>query len=228
MLDKHLEREHVTNIGAPLAARLAQKLNIPAYMINPTVISEFLPGEEVNEYAPLALQSRAQVLCIREAAKRAAEALGRPMGEISLIAVHIGVGVTAAYLKKGNIIDIDQIPELKELHEVVSCNSELRMDVIEVSIGSGEKHACQVFDLLIDRVVKRIVVLYAAHGTDIEAIVLTGGLVKNALVRDSLRRRISPLAPILVFEGSLEMEALAFGAVRVLSGEDKPKRYKKR
>jgi butyrate kinase len=67
--------------------------------------------------------------------------------------------------------------------------------------------------------------MFVAAGCDVEAIVLTGGLVRSKLIRDGVRRRVGQLAPVMTFESSLEMAALAAGAVDALSGRVQPQRY---
>ena len=62
-------------------------------------------------------------------------------------------------------------------------------------------------------------------GCDIEAIVLTGGLTRSQPIRSGVRQRVTRLAPVLVFEGSLEMERLAQGARDVLTGRIQAKHY---
>jgi phosphate butyryltransferase len=226
-LDKRLGKKHVTNIGVLVAASLAQKLNAQAYIIDLSFAGELFGRAEACELSPEAIQSTAQAVGIGEAAKRAADAVGRPLGEISLIVVCIGDEVTAVSFKHGSIIDAELITELKLPTGRQSSNDELRMDMIDKSLETGDRRAGRVFDVLINGIVKKIGSLYAHSGADIEAIVLTGELVKNVRIRDSLRHRVSPLAPVIVMEGSLEMEAMASGAVEVLSGEHKPRRFRK-
>jgi butyrate kinase len=78
---------------------------------------------------------------------------------------------------------------------------------------------------MVYQIAKEIGAMFVAAGCDVEAIVLTGGLVRSRLIRDGVRRRVGRLAPVMVFEGSLEMGALAAGAVDVLSRRVQPQRY---
>jgi len=64
-------------------------------------------------------------------------------------------------------------------------------------------------------------VVAAAGG--IAAIVLTGGLVRSRRIRKELRRRVGHLAPVLVYEESLEMGALNAGAIAVAAGREEPR-----
>lgn len=62
------------------------------------------------------------------------------------------------------------------------------------------------------------------HGK-VDAIILTGGISHDAYVVNYLTSMLSFLAPIEVMAGKFEMEALAAGAIRVLSGEEEAKGY---
>ena len=48
---------------------------------------------------------------------------------------------------------------------------------------------------------------------------LTGGLANEQDFVDLIRERVGFLAPVKVYPGEREMEALAFGVLRVLRGE---------
>jgi butyrate kinase len=60
---------------------------------------------------------------------------------------------------------------------------------------------------------------------EVDAIVLTGGLAHSEMLIASIRERVKWIAPVLVFPGEDEMEALTLGALRVLRGEEEAKEY---
>ena len=60
----------------------------------------------------------------------------------------------------------------------------------------------------------------AAVDGNVDAIVLTGGIARSDFFVPEIRRRIRFIAPVLVYPGEFEMEALSQGAIRVLSGEE--------
>ena len=62
------------------------------------------------------------------------------------------------------------------------------------------------------------------HGK-VDGIVLTGGISHDKYVVEKLTEMLSFIAPITVMAGEFEMEALAAGAIRVLSGEEEAKTY---
>jgi butyrate kinase len=72
---------------------------------------------------------------------------------------------------------------------------------------------------------KAIVGLAAAVAGRVDAVVLTGGLAKSERVVGEIRDRVAFLAPVLVYPGENELEALALGVLAVLRGEVEPRRY---
>jgi butyrate kinase len=96
---------------------------------------------------------------------------------------------------------------------------EYRLDIIEQRIAAGDEQARLIVEAMIYQIAKEIGAMVVAAGSDVEAIVLTGGMVRSARVRDGVRTRVGRLAPVLVFEEPLEMEALAGETMRVLNGE---------
>ena len=62
-------------------------------------------------------------------------------------------------------------------------------------------------------------------GGPIDAIVLTGGLARSDRIVGSLKQRVGHFAQIILFKGSMEMEAMAAGAMSVLQGYVEPLTY---
>ena len=100
-----------------------------------------------------------------------------------------------------------------------------RMELIEQRIEAGDDAARRAVDAMAYQTAKEIGKAFVAAECDVEAIVLTGGLVRSRRIRDAIRRRVIRLAPVMVFDESLEMAALAAGAIDVLSGRRKVRRY---
>jgi len=60
---------------------------------------------------------------------------------------------------------------------------------------------------------------------DVDAVVLTGGLAFSKTFVQAISERISFISRVMVFPGEDEMKALAEGALRVLTGEEKAGEY---
>ena len=61
------------------------------------------------------------------------------------------------------------------------------------------------------------------QGDALSAIILTGGIARSEMLTDQIKKYISFIAPVTIFEGEHEMEALARGAYRVYTGQEEAK-----
>ena len=141
----------------------------------------------------------------------------------------------AGELPVGELIDLCYSETLtrEELIDELTVHGGLRsylgtddMEKIEQLIADGDKQALLIADAMTYQISKEVGKAFVAAGCDVEAIVLTGGLTRSKWLRDGVKRRIIRLAPVHVYEGSLEMAALAEGAIDVLSGRQQPILYK--
>lgn len=86
-------------------------------------------------------------------------------------------------------------------------------------IEEGDDHARLVLDAMIYQIAKSVgaaaVVLYG----QVDAILLTGGIAYSDYITSRLKERISFLAPVRVYPGEDELEALALNALGALRGE---------
>ncbi len=67
--------------------------------------------------------------------------------------------------------------------------------------------------------------LAAVAGGKVDAVLVTGGIAFNEFFVDLLRERLAFIAPIHVYPGEDEMQALAEGVARVLRGEEAARTY---
>jgi len=94
--------------------------------------------------------------------------------------------------------------------------------------GGGERDSALCDELIraqCYQISKSIAGLSCFTGGRLDAIVLTGGLAFSKRVVEDITRRVSFLAPVLVFPGENELEALAMGAREVLLGEADARTY---
>lgn len=86
-------------------------------------------------------------------------------------------------------------------------------------IKAGDKHAEAIVSAMIWHIAKNIVAEGAVLYGKVDAILLTGGMARSEYIIDRLKRRISFLAPVYVYPGQDEMQALTENALAVLRGE---------
>ena len=96
---------------------------------------------------------------------------------------------------------------------------------IEQMIRSGDKHADLIFQAQAYQIAKTIGLLSIALKGDCDAIILTGGMAYSEMLTDRIKDYVNFLAPVIVMPGENEMEALAQGGLRLLSGQEQANVY---
>lgn len=91
---------------------------------------------------------------------------------------------------------------------------------IERRIAGGDRHAALVYSAQAYQIVKGIGVMAAAMKGDVDVVILTGGLAYSKLLTDEVTDYVKFIAPVEIFPGENELEALARGALRILRGEE--------
>ncbi len=141
----------------------------------------------------------------------------------------------AGTLPAGNLIDLCYSGRMSmdELKKRISGRAGLVAHLgttdVQAIIGrieEGDTHAELVLNAMIYQIAKSVgaaaVVLYGK----VDAILLTGGIAHNDYVVSRLKERVSFLAPVFVYPGEDELEALAMNALGVLRGELEVQEYK--
>lgn len=93
-------------------------------------------------------------------------------------------------------------------------------------IAEGDRHAELVLNAMIYQTAKSIGAAATVLYGQVDAILLTGGIAHSDYVISRLTERVSFLAPVHVYPGEDELEALALNALGVLRGELKIQEYK--
>lgn len=96
---------------------------------------------------------------------------------------------------------------------------------IEKMIQEGDKHADLIFQAQAYQIAKGIGLLSIVLKGTCDAIILTGGLAYSKLLTDRVAEYVKFIAPVCVMPGENEMEALAMGGLRILSGQEKAQKY---
>jgi butyrate kinase len=96
---------------------------------------------------------------------------------------------------------------------------------VNAMIEQGNNYAKLILDTTIYQISKAIGACAAVLEGKAQAILLTGGLVNDCYLTAQLKSKTEFLAPVIAMPGEFEMEALAAGAIRVLSGREEIKVY---
>ena len=96
---------------------------------------------------------------------------------------------------------------------------------VEKMVQGGDQKAAEVREAFIMQVAKNIGSMACVLKGQIDQIIITGGIAYDKVVVGGLKERAGFLAPITVYPGEDELLALAQGALRVMSGEEKAMEY---
>jgi butyrate kinase len=87
---------------------------------------------------------------------------------------------------------------------------------VEERIDLGDSTALLVYDAMLYQIGKAIGSMASTMDFDVDAVVLTGGLANSEKLTDKLKSKMDRLAPVFVFAGSNENEALAEATLSAL------------
>lgn len=95
-------------------------------------------------------------------------------------------------------------------------------DLVEVErrIVAGDERARLVFEAMAYQIAKAIGAMATVLQGEVDAVLLTGGMAYSSRLVEMIRESVGWIAPVVVFPGEDEMQALAEGVLRVLRGEE--------
>ena len=91
---------------------------------------------------------------------------------------------------------------------------------VERRIAEGDEYALQVYQAQAYQIAKGIGEMAPTIDGKIDAIILTGGIAYSEMLTGWIKDRVSFIAPVIIVPGENELESLAFGALRILRGEE--------
>lgn len=249
---------HASNLGAPIAARIAVPLGIPAWIYDAVSASDFLPVAAVTGFPEIFRQSRCHVLNSRAVAQLAAAQMGKSYTALCFVVAHLGGGFSFSAHCYGKMIDTSAdddgafspersggAPLLEVIHLCYSgryTEEELQKKVrgkgglrahletsdcrvVEQRIAAGDKRARLIYEAMAYQAAKGIMMMAGALKGQVDGILLTGGAARSPYFTGMIADAVRFVAPVQVFPGERELEALAMGGLRILRGEEKVREY---
>ncbi len=96
---------------------------------------------------------------------------------------------------------------------------------VEKIIHDGNKEAELILEAMIYQISKEIGAMSTVLKGEVDKIILTGGMAHSKNITEKISERVKFIADIAIVPGEEELESLALGALRVLTGEEKEKIY---
>ena len=98
-------------------------------------------------------------------------------------------------------------------------------DTIHAMVAAGDRKAAVIWNTMIYQLCKSIGAMAAVLEGKVDGILLTGGLVRFDDIVEGIKQRCGWIAPVTVYPGECEQEALAEAALEVLRGQKTARRY---
>lgn len=96
---------------------------------------------------------------------------------------------------------------------------------VENEVEGGNLHWLEVYRAMAYQIAKEIGAMAAVLRGEVDAVIITGGIAYDRKFVSWIAEMTSFIAPMKVYPGEMEMEALALGALRVLRGQEEPRIY---
>ncbi|MBR6267605.1 MAG: butyrate kinase, partial [Selenomonadaceae bacterium] len=109
--DPEIGGRHPSALGVVIAGELSNKLNIPAYFVDPVSTDELVDEARYSGYKGIPRDGLFHALNQKSMARKVAVELGKPYEELNLIGIHMGGGVCVAAHRKGRVIDAYNVTE---------------------------------------------------------------------------------------------------------------------
>lgn len=100
--------EHASNLGGLIAADIAEKQGIPAYIADPVVVDELDEVARISGLPQLPRLSIFHALNQKAIARLYADQQQRPYEEMNLIVAHLGGGISIGAHMNGRVVDVNQ------------------------------------------------------------------------------------------------------------------------
>lgn len=100
-------------------------------------------------------------------------------------------------------------------------------DALEVTrrVAAGDKNAALIWDTMIYQIIRYIGAMAGVLHGQVDGILLGGGMVHDIELVARIIDACSWIAPVTAYPGEFELEAMAAGAIRVLTGQEEAKIY---
>ena len=99
--------QHASNLGAPLAYRIARYYGVSAYIVDPVSVDEFSSIARISGSPDFPRFSFVHALNIRATVHKFADKIGKDFNKIRCVIAHLGGGFSIAAIKNGRIVDND-------------------------------------------------------------------------------------------------------------------------
>jgi butyrate kinase len=106
-LKSEKREEHASNLGGVLAQALADKADIPSFIVDPVVVDELEPLARISGLPELERRSIFHALNQKAVARKYAEDTSRKYEDLNIIVAHLGGGISVGLHHQGRVVDVN-------------------------------------------------------------------------------------------------------------------------
>ncbi|MBC1654937.1 butyrate kinase [Listeria welshimeri] len=142
--------EHASNLGAMLAKKLADTLDIPSFIVDPVVVDEMLPIARFSGNELIARKSIFHALNHKAAGRKIAKKIGSDYEKLNFVIAHLGGGISVAAHRQGKAVDVNNALDGDGPFSPERSGSLPMNDFLEACF-SGKWNKRELHDLIIGR-----------------------------------------------------------------------------
>lgn len=103
--------QHASNLGGVIAFEIAEKLNIPSYIVDPVAVDEIENVARISGMEDIERRSLVHALNIKAVTRRVCERKGLEFTKANFVVAHIGGGITVSPVSGGRLLDCNNANE---------------------------------------------------------------------------------------------------------------------
>ena len=215
--------QHASNLGGSMAYDIAK--GKPAYVVDPMIVDELDTLARFSGIPQIVRKSKDHPLNQKAIARRAAAELGSTYQEKNFIVAHMGGGISIGAHRKGRIVDVNNCLDGDGPFSLVAYLGTNDGREVRKMIESGDEVARVTYEAMAYQIAKEIGAAAAVLKGEVDAVLLSGGLAYDDMLVGWIKERVEFIAPVMVYPGEDEMNAMCEGVMRVLKGEEEEKIY---
>lgn len=98
---------HASNLSGIIGFKLAQKLNIPSFIVDPVVVDEMIDIAKLTGVKAIQRKSIFHALNQKAVARKYAESVNKNYSQVNVIVAHLGGGITIGAHQYGKVVDVN-------------------------------------------------------------------------------------------------------------------------
>lgn len=110
-LKEGYQGQHASNLGGIIAKEIAQKVNVPAYIVDPVAVDEIEDVARISGLPDITRRSLVHALNVKAVTRRVCDRRGLELNNSSFVVAHIGGGITVSPVKNGRLLDCNNANE---------------------------------------------------------------------------------------------------------------------